>query len=66
MDILQKDKSGSFDKIYKTCEDLIQKSPWEIAGLPKRKVMTTKQSKAGFAKDTVSGLAGAVKDAVLS
>lgn len=36
MDYIENMKKNDFDKIYSAATDLIEKSPWEIEGLPKR------------------------------
>jgi len=41
MDYIEKMKKGQFDDIHKSAADLIDGSPWEILGLPKRPKKTS-------------------------
>lgn len=60
MDYIENMKKNDFDKIYSAATDLIDKSPWEIQGLPKRpKAKASAKGVFGEVKrvfDTVSPL----------
>jgi hypothetical protein len=57
MDYVENLKKRAFDGIYESSNDLIDKSPWEIKGLPKRPVKG-----GGLQTGMISGLGSGAKD----